>query len=105
MGEDRLIEKMKRLAAKPVELYRGKHLCELCPEPPGLVRSNLPSRVVMDPACSWWRWAEPRSSNGEIRVSHGGVLFAAPVLIIHYIEAHGYVPPAEFLKAIEEALV
>jgi hypothetical protein len=29
--------------------------------------------------------------------------FAAPVLIVHYIEEHGYLPPAEFLKAVEEA--
>jgi len=29
--------------------------------------------------------------------------FAAPVMIAHYIEAHGYLPPVEFLKALEEA--
>jgi hypothetical protein len=28
--------------------------------------------------------------------------FAAPVLIVHYIEEHGYLPPADFLKAIED---
>jgi hypothetical protein len=34
-----------------------------------------------------------------------GVMFAAPVLIVHYIEEHSYAPPEEFLKGIEEALV
>jgi hypothetical protein len=37
-------------------------------------------------------------------VSGEGIVFAAPVLIVHYIEAHGYLPPAQFLKAIDDAL-
>lgn len=102
--EGPLIEKMKRLAAKPVELYRGLHICQLCVEPPLLMKTNLPNRVVIDPNCSWAQWARQRSSNGEIRVSRGGVTFAAPVLIVHYIEEHGYLPPRDFLKAIAEAV-
>ena len=101
--EARLIERMKLLAAKPVELYRGVHICELCVEPPGLVKT-LTNRVFIDPNCSWAQWVDQRSSNGEIRVSRGGVTFAAPVLIVHYIEEHGYLPPADFLKAVEEAV-
>jgi len=49
------------------------------------------------------KWLDSHSSNGEIRVSHGGIPFAAPVLIVRYIEEHRYLPPAEFLKAVEEA--
>jgi hypothetical protein len=101
--EPRIVEKMKRLAAKPVELYRGRHICELCVEPPNVVRMKVTNRVVIDPNCSWAQWAAQRSSNGEIRVSRGGVTFAAPVLIVHYIEEHGYLPPTDFLKAIEES--
>ena len=34
--------------------------------------------------------------DGEIRVSgSGGVVFAAPTLICHYIHTHGYRPPEE----------
>jgi hypothetical protein len=99
----RLIEKMKRLAATPVELYRGKHICELCAEPPGLVKTKPINRIVIDPSCSWARWVGQRSSNGEIRVSRGGVTFAAPVLIVHYIAEHAYLPPSDFLRAVEEA--
>jgi hypothetical protein len=29
------------------------------------------------------------------------ITYAAPVLIVHYIEAHGYLPPTEFMKALE----
>jgi hypothetical protein len=51
-----LIEKMKQLAAKPVELYRGLHICELCAEPPALMKPKLPNRLVIDPHCSWAQW-------------------------------------------------
>jgi hypothetical protein len=99
----RLIEKMKLLAANPVELRRGRHVCELCIEPADVVKTFVPSMgKLIDPNCSWLRWAEQRCGNGEIRVAAEGIVFAAPVLVIHYIEEHGYLPPAEFLKAVEE---
>jgi hypothetical protein len=28
-------------------------------------------------------------------------MFASPNLIVHYIEAHGYLPPKEYLEALE----
>jgi hypothetical protein len=101
----RLIEKMKLLASNPVELYRGKHICELCVEPTGLVKTTQPNTVVVDPNSPWARWVNERSSNGEIRVSSEGIIFAAPVLIVHYIEAHNYSPPTEFLRAVEGASI
>ena len=100
--EHRLIEKIKHLAATPVELYRGKHLCEVCTVPPDAEITFVPDRCrVIDPKCSWARWAASRQSNGEIRVTDQGVTYAAPVLIVHYIEEHSYLPPSQFLKAIE----
>jgi hypothetical protein len=80
-----LLQKMKRMAAEPTEVYRGYHFCELC----GPI-----ARL---------RWSEKdRRSDAEIRVCSGGTTYAAPVLIVHYIEAHGYLPPLEFLKVLEE---
>jgi hypothetical protein len=38
-------------------------------------------------------------------VAYKGLIFAAPILITHYIEEHGYLPPAEFLKAVEKAKI
>ena len=100
----RLVEKIKLLATKPVELYRGRHICELCTEPADIVKSFVPDRgKLIDPGCSWMRWAEQRWGNGEIRVSGEGVIFAAPVLVVHYIEEHSYLPPAQFLKAVDQA--
>ena len=99
----KLVEKMRLLASNPVELYRGKHICELCAEPPDLIKTIQPNKCI-DPNCSWAKWIDQRWSNGEIRVSDEGIVFAAPVLIVHYIEAHGYLPPAHFLKAVDKAL-
>jgi hypothetical protein len=45
-----------------------------------------------------------RSGDGEIGVSDGGVTFAAPVLIVDYVEQHLYLPPAQFLAAVEKAI-
>jgi hypothetical protein len=91
--ESSLIEKMKSLATKPVELYRGKHTCELCTGAPDVF-----VRGTLNPV--WVTWAAQRSSNSEIRVIGESIIFAAPVLIIHYIEAHEYLPPTQFLQAV-----
>jgi hypothetical protein len=94
---------LRILAKAPVEQYRGKHLCNLCSEPAGLVKKTVKDRVYMDPSCSWAVWAAQRSGNGEIRVQSDKHVFAAPVLIVHYIEEHHYLPPADFLIAVERA--
>ena len=100
-----MLGKIKALAARPVELYRGRHICELCAAPPNLVKTYIPDKgKMLDPKSSWHKWAEQRWGNGEIRVSSEKVTFAAPVLVVHYIEEHGYLPPAQFLKAVEEAV-
>ncbi|GAA1555537.1 hypothetical protein GCM10009678_43190 [Actinomadura kijaniata] len=61
-----------------VNLTRGWHWCELC-APKG----------------------EEVTGNGEIRVPGApGVVYAAPVMITHYVAEHGYLPPAEFVTAL-----
>lgn len=36
----------------------------------------------------------------ELWVPGEGVVFASPIAIIHYIEAHEYRPPAEYIEAV-----
>ncbi|MGI5402931.1 hypothetical protein ACQEVG_26465 [Streptomyces sp. CA-135486] len=43
----------------------------------------------------------PRGS-AEIRVMGNGVAYAAPELVAHYVKAHHYRPPAEFVRAVME---
>jgi hypothetical protein len=98
-----LVEKLKIMAANPVEMYRGYHLCELCKQPEEAPLVPVPDRVVVDPNEVWTQWAKTRMSNGEIRVTRGRITYAAPIIITHYIEEHSYLPPWEFLQAVEAA--
>jgi len=68
------IARLKALCEHPVNLCRGFHTCHVCQKAKG---------------------------NGEIRVSGGGVTYAAPARIAHYVEAHRYLPPQSCLDALE----
>jgi hypothetical protein len=40
------------------------------------------------------------TGNGEIRITaSNGITYVAPILILHYVVAHGYLPPQEFVDA------
>ena len=86
------IECLRQLAASPIELTRGAHICEFFPEPPVfLSRGGLPMR---NPPPGTF-------GNGEIRVvGSNGLTYIAPVLVLHYVEAHNYLPPQEFIAAV-----
>jgi hypothetical protein len=44
------------------------------------------------------------TGNGEIRVTAtNGINYVAPVLILHYVGAHEYLPPKEFIDAVMRA--
>jgi hypothetical protein len=44
----------------------------------------------------------PETGSSEFHViAKDGKVFHCPSLIIHYVEEHGYLPPAEFLAALE----
>jgi adenosylhomocysteine nucleosidase len=80
-----LVRRLLKLAAKPVNLTRGFHICEYC-------------------EASWSARDKDRCArgNGEIRVKGiNGTVYAAPVLICHYIQAHNYRPPDGFLEAVQ----
>jgi len=82
---------VRRLSGCPENLFRGSHLCEFCPPPPVIERNGL--RFIEPP--------EGTAGNGEIRVKGAtGKTYVAPVLVVHYIEAHGYSPPNEFVEAV-----
>jgi hypothetical protein len=36
----------------------------------------------------------------NLGVLHGDLLYVAPEMIVHYIEQHGYCPPADFIAAV-----
>lgn len=61
---------------------RGFHLCPWCA-----------SRLFP-------RRADGPQGSAEMRVMGSGVAYAAPELVAHYVEAHGYLPPADFIEAV-----
>jgi hypothetical protein len=66
---------------------RGVHKCNLCEPQKTIVVERMGFRVLL--------------GTSEIRVfSDDGVVFAAPSLIYHYIEVHGYRPPEQFMEAL-----
>jgi hypothetical protein len=66
------------LCKHPIILHRGFHVCCYC-------RGQQ----------------QDRAGNGQIRVlSRKGIWYAAPTLVHHYVLAHAYSPPADFVDAV-----
>jgi hypothetical protein len=77
-----LLSKLRKLAEDPKNPMWGFHECDICTT----ARRNRPQ------------------GNGEIHVvSSDGTIYVAPTLIVHYIKAHNYLPPEEFIEAVLES--
>ncbi|WP_159393444.1 DUF7919 family protein [Streptomyces rimosus] len=62
----------------PRSLTLGSHECEFCPS----------------------EGHAPETGNGEIHIyAPSGRTYSAPTLVLHYVKAHQYTPPAEFTAA------
>jgi len=86
------VDRLTELCAKPVNLTRGFHYCNLCQVPEG----QYPEPVtVATPS------GDVLVGHGEIRVTGDDrVTYAAPDLVVHYVTAHRYRPPQEFIDAV-----
>ena len=83
-----LLDRLWRYCSLSVLPTRGLHPCPFC-ERVGIVAEREGSKVLLGSA--------------EIRIFDGAgtVAYAAPNLVYHYVAVHHYLPPAEFLEAIE----
>lgn len=72
-------------------LCRGFHVCELC-----VATADDPYPGLMPQLGEAWSFI----GNGQIRVLGDGVVYAAPTMIIHYVQDHAYQPPIEFVTAV-----
>jgi hypothetical protein len=78
--------------APRVNTMRGFHQCPFCPE---RLKGSMLSADHSSGAFLL--------GHTELRVPSGpGAVFAAPSLIWHYVTAHSYRPPAEFIEAVEQ---
>ncbi|WP_447003143.1 hypothetical protein ACRAKI_26050 [Saccharothrix isguenensis] len=79
---------------RPVNTTRGFHLCEFCDPQPG----DDPEPLVVPFEAA--ERGEVMLGGAEVRVQGpDGAVYAAPTLIAHYVDRHGYRPPAEFTRA------
>ena len=85
------LSNLLRLSASPVNKTRGWHTCPFCHAPPPIT-IRLDTRTI-------------QMGDAEVRVTGGdGQVYAAPNLLYHYIEKHGYKPPEEFVEALIASL-
>jgi hypothetical protein len=93
-----VVEALVLLCREGVRRTRGVHRCPLCLVEIG---QDWPPRsnVIADDR------GEYLVGSAEIRVAGpGGVTYAAPDLVVHYVRAHGYRPPDEFQAAVLAAV-
>jgi hypothetical protein len=83
-----VVKKLISLATSPVNIMRGLHYCEFC---------DIESPVKIESKDGVVAWL----GTGEIHVpSSEGLIYSAPTLIVHYIQAHRYLPPQSFCDAV-----
>lgn len=75
-------EALRQLCENPIQLHRGFHECQFCPD-----AGHDARRYEM--------------GNGQIRIKGPcGTWFAAPTMVHHYVTAHNYLPPPAFVQAV-----
>jgi hypothetical protein len=87
---DEMFARLICLAKHPLGAWAGEHLCDL-----GYCGSNRPQ-----PEFEWQGMEIPRCCSTDILVPDKTVVYIAPALILHYIRAHHYLPPACFIEAV-----
>ena len=84
---DGLLPALTKLAKLRVRQTRGYHYCEIC------------VRDMGEDAMDAIRQGMIARESAEFQVQGDGVVYAAPQLLLHYVAAHEYLPPAEFCAA------
>jgi hypothetical protein len=85
------LDRLAEITSNPGDqgfMYFGRHFCALSAECRDYSSSHPDLRF-------------PVSSGRELFVPFHGCLFVSPENVGHYIVAHGYAPPPQFIEAVE----
>ena len=86
-----LMDVLREICRAGVNRMRGYHQCNLC------APSSSPVAAVRVASVN----GDFFVGDAEIRITGSdGTRYASPNMIVHYVEAHGYRPPDDFLEAV-----
>jgi hypothetical protein len=94
--------------------FLGSHACDFCWADPARAELRAALRSTKDPAplrAALARMNRPwarltmggrtiQMGNNNVFVPGEGCVYSAPSMVAHYIDAHGYGPPDEFIAAV-----
>lgn len=104
-----IVKKLQRLLLAPhVHQTRGYHACSFCPTYGSFVTPQNGNAVFV-PGAQVAEFDEFKISLGSAEIwvpsPNGLYVYAAPTLVYHYIVDHGYLPPKDFLDAVDASVV
>jgi hypothetical protein len=82
---------------------QGFEVCPFCPE----LRSLLTAGNWSDQDRALYQRCveDGRLSSAEIRVTGlDGRTYASPIMVLHHVEAHSYLPPQDFVEAVMQTV-
>ncbi len=79
--------------------YLGIHICELCPAHTFL-RVSEKYAIAVDYVSVVHNSKKYLLGSAEITVHATARTYAAPNLVLHYVAAHGYLPPDDLVEAV-----
>src|SRR6266850_6579233 len=97
------LERLRILSRTRVKQMRGFEVCPFCPELHSLLKPGNWSE--QDRTLYHSCFEDGRFSSAEIRVSgQDGRIYASPIMVLHHVEAHGYLPPEDFVEAVMQTV-
>jgi hypothetical protein len=86
---DTFVSRLAELAVTAWQpfLFPGLHLCDMCEQPDASTVYKRHGRTIA-------------LGSTNIFVPHAARVFVSPTMILHYIDAHRYVPPQVFIDAV-----
>jgi hypothetical protein len=97
------LDRLRQVARSRVKQMRGFEVCPFCPELRSLLKPD--NWTEQDRALFHSCLEDGRLSSAEIRVTGpDGRTYAAPVMVLHYVAAHQYLPPKDFIDAVMQTV-